>query len=251
MIPAEFEEVELSRDYTDYAKGGPMFETGMVGNTPGTQQRNINRQDAIREYEIQFEGANNWEIDQLEQFFVTKYGRAIGFRFYPARDRRFQGDLIGIGDGVETDFKLKRIYTGGSVTIERRIVKPVVNDLLLSVSNGSTDEYAGLSDGAGGWLMPSWSDIDFGGGVPLYIVTVDWNTGDVVFDVAPPNLAEIRAVGGDYNVPVFFESDKFESTDYSTFSDWSGVKLVEALPIVLGIVQNIDEQKSKNSFRQP
>lgn len=231
MISVEFQEVELSRYYTEFAKGGPVFETAIVGNPRGAHQRNINRQDFLGEWEIRFEGQDPSQIEELHDFFVTKWGRAIGFRFFAPRDNNFKNDLLGIANGVDKNFTLQRVYSGGTQTHTRRIVKPIADTLLITV-NG---EKCGVSDGAGGYKMAMYDDLDYGFDIPEYIVAVNETNGVITFNTAPPSGAEIRALRGEYNVPVCFDSDRFDPTDYTTFSDWESIKVVELLPIALGI----------------
>ena len=103
-ILATFEEEELNRLYTEKAEGGPSYETAVVVNPKAIQQRSVNRFDAVRPYVIDFGGMSQPDKLSLEEFFITKWGRAIGFRFYPPSDRNFQNDVIGIGTGAATVF---------------------------------------------------------------------------------------------------------------------------------------------------
>jgi uncharacterized protein (TIGR02217 family) len=199
-ILATFEEEELSRLYTDVATGGPVFETGIVGNGKATQQRTINRFDAVRTFEIQFGGLDQLEKLNLEEFFITKSGRAIGFRFYPPSDRNFINDVIGVGDASTTVFYFRRNYSSRSRFVSRRIVKPVKDTVVVTVNDVVTSG------------------------------TVNWDIGSITFAAAPAAGAIIRCQSGQYDLPVYFDVDGFSPTDYGPFADWNSIKITEILP---------------------
>src|SRR5687768_7775550 len=98
-ILAAFEEEELDRLYSDGAKSTIVYETGIVGNGKAVQQRSINRYDGLRAYDIAYGLMRPAQQEGLAEFFITKAGKAIGFRFYPPFDRTFDLDIFGIGDG--------------------------------------------------------------------------------------------------------------------------------------------------------
>lgn len=224
-IIAAFEEDELDRLYTDVAVGGPRFNTGIVRSPAGTSQRTINQYDALRSFEIQYGGLSQSEKLKLEEFFMLKWGRAIGFRFYPPSDRNFLNDIVGVGFASSTTFYMKRNYRSRSRFYSRRIVKPVKDTVVITV---------------GGYKVPIYPA---GGGTPVYPagsyptldnpVTVDWDTGTFTFDDAPPAGAVIRIAEGEYDIPVYFDVDEFTATDYGPFADWNSVRVVEILPAAI------------------
>lgn len=200
-IQAAFEEEELSRLYTEHAVGGPSYETGGVANGKAVEQLHINRYDAIRPFEIQFQLMSQQEKLLLEEFFITKWGQAIGFRFYPPSDRNFQNDVIGIGTGAATVFYMRRNYRSRSRFFARRIVKPVKDTVVVTV-DGST-------------VAPA---------------SVNWDEGVVTLSAAPAAGAIVRCASGQYNVPVRFALDDFQPTDHGPFANWESIKLREILP---------------------
>lgn len=208
-ITATFEEEELDRLYTEVAIGGPVYETGVVGNGQAIQQRHINRYDAIRTFEIQFGGLSQSKRNALEEFFVTKHGRAIGFRFYPPNDRNFQNDVIGIGNAVATVFYMKRNYRSRSRFVSRRIVKPVKDTVVITVD-----------------------------GTPVTPASTDWDQGAVTLSSAPAAGAIVRCESGQYDLPVFFDVDAFSVTDFGVFANWESIKVQEILPAQLAAAGN-------------
>jgi uncharacterized protein (TIGR02217 family) len=225
-ITATFEEEELSRLYTDVAVGGPIFETGVVGNGKATQQRTINRYDAVRSFEIQFGGLSGDEQLRLQEFFITKFGRAIGFRFYPPNDRTFQNDVIGVSDATADSFDmyLRRNYRSRSRFFSRRIVKPVKDTVVITV-----EDYVCQIDGV--YPDPSTFTRTYTSNTGGGNVHIDWDTGKVTFYVGPPAAGQIVRVGqGEYDLPVYFDVDQFNATDYGPFADWNSIRVTEILP---------------------
>ncbi len=222
-ILATFEDEELSRIYTEVAHTNIVYETGVVGNSKAVQQRTINRYDAIRTYDIQYGGMSPAEQLRLNEFFITKRGRAIGFRFYPPFDRQFANDIIGVGDGTTVDFYLKRNYRSRSNFVTRRILKPI--HPLVTI----------LIDGYKVIIADPDGDITPEGDFPIVDnpITVDWNQGKITFTTAPAIGAVVLVAQGEYDVPVYFDTDSFSASDYGPFADAESVRLVEILPAAL------------------
>lgn len=208
-ILASFEERELNRLYTNTATGGPAYDTARVGNPRGIEQRHINRYDAIRTYEIEFGGLSQIEKLDLEEFFITQHGPAVGFRFYAPSDRNFLSDVIGIGTGSNDTFYLRRNYRSRSRFISRRIVKPVKGTLVITVD-----------------------------GTPVTPASINWDEGIVVLSSDPAAGAIVRCESGQYNVPVYFDVDAFTPVDYGVFANWESIRLQEILPTQLSSVGN-------------
>lgn len=214
-----FDEVELNREYSEAFTWGPTYQTSILGNPLGVHQRNVNLYDAIRSGTLSFEGMNTDDMDALETFFIARGGMARGFRFFPATDHEFNADSLGTGDGVETVFPLYRTYQSGGQTIQRRICKP--NDVELT-----SIKYNGV---------PQAITYDAGGGAPAaghYSIQTD--DGTITFGTAPGAVA-IVIDGGEFDVPVCFNMDKMSSERNLTFSNWSGIEIIELLPSNLGI----------------
>lgn len=209
----EFAEVTLSPLFSDGARGGEIFRTSIIGNRYSITQRNIGTITPPRKWHLDFKHRSADELEELREFFNSKFGCGIGFRFHPPSDFEFRDDVIGVGTGSSITLPLKRTYTGGSQTMERRIVKPN-NQAIRIYYNGVFQVGMGLGDE----------------------YSIDTTTGELTISSSPPgNGVTVSVAGGDFCVPVVFDTDTFESTDMSTISDWSGVGLVEILPANLGI----------------
>jgi uncharacterized protein (TIGR02217 family) len=102
--------------------------------------------------------------------------------------------LLGVGDGVRTDFALVKLYGEQ----ERRITRPVPGSIRVSVDG---------VERAGGWTLA--------------------DKGMVSFAVAPAAGVEVRA-GFRFDVPVRFEEDRLQ-VSRATFlaGEAASVRLVE------------------------
>ncbi len=219
-INAVFEEEELSREYTEMARTQLIYDTAVVGNARSVQQRNINRYDALRGYTIDFSGMNTERKKNLYEFYLTKWGRAIGFRFYPPFDRDFDHDLIGVGDGTTTSFYLSRNYFSRGFFQQRRILKPI-HPLLTITENGEKAQ-----------IIDPFGTITPAGAFPVSSnpITVDWTIGKITFQAAPAAGALIYAESGQFNVPVYFDTDAFDDSDFGPFANAEGIRLIEIPP---------------------
>lgn len=209
IIP--FEEVELSRLFSESARGGEVFQTSIIGNRYSIHQRNVASINPPRKWSIDFHNRTAIELEVLRTFFNSKFGMGIGFRFRPPSDYQFNGDVIGTGTGSQTVFPLYRKYIGGSQTMSRRILKP--SNVALTVAYNGTPQSFTLGSN----------------------YTIQTAAGTITFASAPSNGTSISLTGGEYCVPVVFDMDTFESEDISTISNWQGVGLVELLAANLGL----------------
>jgi uncharacterized protein (TIGR02217 family) len=139
----------------------------------------------------------------LIAFFRARRGAAVAFRFEDPFDHSSNGmtgepgaadQLLGIGDGVRTEFALVKHYG----TQERRITRPLPASVRVAV---------GGEERASGWTLGA--------------------KGLVSFAAAPAAGAEVRA-GFRFDVPVRFAEDKL-SISRATFEagEVPSVPLVE------------------------
>ena len=191
--------IEIGRE----AMVAAAFSTHVVTTLSGHERRNSDWADARQSYDVGPGIRSNRELETLLTFFRARRGAAIGFRFTDPFDNssaKMAGgatatdQLLGIGDGVRTEFPLIKRYADSQ---ERRITRP----------------------------QP--------GSVSVAIDTVDvtgWSLGDmgvIIFDVAPLVGARVTA-GFRFDVPVRFAEDRLE-VSRATFGagDIPSVPLVE------------------------
>jgi uncharacterized protein (TIGR02217 family) len=149
----------------------------------GAEQRNSEWADARLRFDAGPGVRGEAELGELLSFFRARRGAAVGFRLEDPFDHSSNGmtgapgagdQLLGVGDGVRSEFPLVKDY-GGQV---RRITRPVAGTVLVSV--------AGVERVSGWTLEPK---------------------GVVAFEEAPAAGAQVRA-GFRFDVPVRFAEDR-------------------------------------------
>jgi uncharacterized protein (TIGR02217 family) len=181
----------------------PGFSTAIVETASGAEQRNADWADARMRFDAGPGVRREAELGELIAFFRARRGAAKAFRFRDPYDDSSNGmsgapgeadQLIGIGNGVRTDFALVKDYEGQ----ERRITRPVAGSVRISV---------GGVERLGGWTLA--------------------DKGVVSFAVAPGVGAEVRA-GFRFDVPVRFEEDRLQVSRATYLAgEVASVKLVE------------------------
>ena len=163
----------------------PGFSTAIVETAGGAEQRNADWADARMRYDAGPGVRSETELGELIAFFRARRGAASAFRFRDPFDDSSNGmigvpgaadQLLGVGDGVRTDFALVKDYDGQ----ERRITRPVAGSVQVSV--GGVEQVSGWT------LEPA---------------------GTVSFAVPPAEGDEVRA-GFRFDVPVRFAEDRLE-----------------------------------------
>ena len=198
-----FEDVRFPIAIGREASVEPAFSTAVVTTAAGVEQRNSEWADARLRFDAGPGVRGEAELHALIAFFRARRGAAIGFRFEDPFDHSSNamtgvpgpGDqLLGTGDGVRTEFALRKDYGGQ----ERRITRPVAGSVRVSV---------GGSERVSGWTL-----------APL---------GLVRFEAAPAAGAEVRA-GYLFDVPVRFAEDRL-SLSRATFEagEIASVPLIE------------------------
>jgi hypothetical protein len=119
---------------------------------------------------------------------------------------------------------LRRNYRSRSRFFSRRIVKPVKDTVVITV-----EDYVCQIDGV--YPDPSTFTRTYTSNTGGGNVHIDWDTGKVTFYVGPPAAGQIVRVGeGEYDLPVYFDVDQFNATDYGPFADWNSIRVTEILP---------------------
>lgn len=174
-----FTETRLNLGYDFGTVGGREFSTTIIVLGSGYEQRNSNWSEARGRWQIGDRLYDREELDYLINFFNAVRGAAIGFRFKDWSDHQGINELIGTGNGINTQFQLKKTYNIGNLFTQRNIKKPVANTTTVKV--------AGV-DQITGWAL-------------------DTTTGIITFN-SPPT-GNITA-SFDFDIPVRFEQDKFD-----------------------------------------
>lgn len=189
----DFHEVRFPDTISRGSSGGPRRRTDIVTLRSGYEERNSIWADSRREYDA---GLGIRDVDDLYavlEFFEARAGRLYGFRWKDWADYKTESpsssilsitQVIGTGDGTETQFQLSKSYVSGGVTYERIIKKPVMGTV--RIVHGSQV------------MLPNDPAINY-------------ETGVVTFNTAPAAGVVIRA-GFEFDVPVRFKDDYIDIT---------------------------------------
>lgn len=172
-----FTETRLNIGYDFGAVGGPQFETSAIIDGGGKESRVIGWSDPLGSWQLGDRNLKRSELDYFLAFHKSRKGSYQGFRFKDWSDYKID-QVIGTGNGSETQFPLFKTYTVGAYSVRRRITKPVSG---LKVFLDDVEQTSG--------------------------VTVSLETGIITFTSAPANGVEISVIG-QFDVPVRFEQDQ-------------------------------------------
>lgn len=194
-----FAEVQFPPDISYGSSGGPEYTTDLVITASGHEQRNVNWAQARLRYNVAKGVKNAAQLASLIAFFRARKGRAYGFRFKDWSDFKATGEVLGTGNGVQTQFQLVKRYLSGGVQETRTISKPVAGSV--QVFKNAVLQVSGVS--------------------------VNHDTGLVSLTPAPLNGVVVTA-DFEFDVPVRFDTDRLEATldSYGTHS-WNDIPLVE------------------------
>lgn len=203
-----FHEVRFPDDISRGARGGPERRTQIVELASGREERNASWADSRRRYDVSYGIRRADDLAAVVAFFEARLGRLYGFRFkdwadhrsgLPSRAPDARDQLLGIGDGVQRHFRLRKRYGTESLGWWRMIRKPVATTVRVAL--GEVEQFSG------------WS--------------VEATTGVVSFDTAPAPGAEVRA-GFAFDVPVRFDSDVMDVTlDLERLGSIASIPLIE------------------------
>ncbi|AGZ78959.1 hypothetical protein U370_03020 [Anaplasma marginale str. Dawn] len=160
--------------------GGPTFSTVISELGGGKEQRKVNWTHSRNRYNVAYNTASSDQCSALISFFYAHRGKALPFRFKDWSDYTATGQNIGVGDGKRLNFQLVKRYHAGQYSYVRKISRPVVGTVKVSLGEVS-QEY----------------ERDY---------SVDYNSGVVTFAVPPAHDAIIHA-DFEFDVLVRFDTD--------------------------------------------
>ena len=167
----------------------PEFSTSIAVTASGFERRNSLWSDARLRFDVGPGIRSETELGTLIAFFRARRGAARGFRLRDPSDFSSNGmtgtpgaadQLLGFGDGLSGSFPLVKRYGGGAEAQVRRITRPVVASVLVSIDGTPV---------ATGWTVRDHGVIEFAS--------------------APADGAIVRA-GFRFDVPVRFAEDKLD-----------------------------------------
>lgn len=182
-----FHDIRLPGFLEAFACSVPEFSTSAATSYSGREVRSSDRSHSLLKLFIKQARLSALEFNQFNSFFRARAGRRFSFRFHDKSDFIAIKSLIGIGDGVTKEFQLYKIYDDPISPYRRRITKPLKGKVSVYISNGQTQ------------------------------VNIDYLTGMIIFNTAPPAGERIFA-DFEFDVPVRFNTDQF---GYSFMPDGS------------------------------
>jgi uncharacterized protein (TIGR02217 family) len=183
-----FHEVRFPSNLSFGSVGGPERLTEVVTLANGHEERNSPWQNSRRRFDAGLGMRSLDDIDSLIAFFEARSGRLNGFRWkdwsdykscIPSQTPSFGDQEIGTGDGVQTVFRLTKIYRSGGHAYTREIHKPVAGTVRVGVAGAEVVE-----------------GTDY---------TLDLTTGEITFTAAPVGAV---TAGYEFDVPVRFDTDR-------------------------------------------
>lgn len=190
----EFHEIRFPATLSFGSVGGPERRTEVVALTNGFEERNTPWAHSRRRYDAGVSMRSLDDISLLIDFFEARRGQLYGFRWKdwsdfkscaPSTEPTFRDQRIGTGDGVKKTFQLIKTYQSGVNPYARPLTKPVEGSVLAGVS--VDEQVAGVH------------------------FDVDYATGAITFEDAPPRDVEVTA-GYEFDVPVRFDTDIIQTS---------------------------------------
>lgn len=189
-----FHEVRFPAALSFGSLGGPERRTEVVTLANGFEERNTPWAHSRRRYDAGVGMRSLEDIETMIAFFEARQGEMFGFRWKDWSDYRsclageqisFEDQIIGIGDGVRTEWQLTKTYRSGGHASERPLTKLVSGTVKLGFDS-----------------VPYKEGVDW---------TVDLNTGVVRFEEAPDDGVVITA-GYEFDVPVRFATGTIQTS---------------------------------------
>lgn len=188
-----FHEVRFPLRLALGTSGGPWRRTDIVSLSNGRESRNRRWKDARRRYDAGSGIRSVSDLYEVLAFFEARAGQLYGFRFTDPVDFQSCGpeetpssadQAIGVGDGLNRVFQLRKTYQDAGGATERVIAKPVAGTVVVEVD---------------GVVMAA---DDF---------SPDETTGAITFaTAATPAAGSIVRAGYRFDVPVRFDIDRIE-----------------------------------------
>jgi uncharacterized protein (TIGR02217 family) len=205
-----FHDIRFPANLSFGSVGGPERRTEIVTLANGFEERNSPWVHSRRRYDAGVGLRSLDDVETLIAFFEARAGQLHGFRWKDWSDHKScppgatpgpLDQLIGIGDGVSTVFKLQKTYVSGLQGYTRPIRKPVAGSVLVAVAED-----------------PKVEGLEF---------SVAGATGEVTFTL-PPDLGTRVTAGFEFDVPVRFDTDVIQ-TSVASFQagDVPNVPIVE------------------------
>lgn len=173
--------VRMPVDVERGVRGGPMFSTIVNRTDGGSLVTNQNWSYPLYRGQVGYGIQSKENLREVIKFFYARRGRLRGFLFRDWSDYQFDGETLGTGNGVATDFQLVRYYADSILPFTRPIKRPIESTLVIYDNGVAVSE-------------ANWSLV----------------TGGIIrFSVAPV-ATHIITVQGEFDVPCHFATDALD-----------------------------------------
>lgn len=189
-----FHEIRFPANLSFGSVGGPERRTEVVTLANGFEERNTPWAHSRRRYDAGLGMRSLDDVETLIAFFEARQGQMFGFRWKDWSDFKsgratgetgFGDQVIGVGDGVRTDFQLTKTYRSGDFSYVRPIAKPVMGTVRVGIEQDEMHEA-----------------VDF---------EVDEISGLISFATPPGDTMTVTA-GFEFDVPVRFDTDRIQTS---------------------------------------
>ena len=186
----DFHDIRFPPSLSFGSVGGPHRRTDVVTLANGFEERNTPWAHSRRVYDAGLGMRSIDDVQALTAFFEARFGQMYGFRWKDWADFKscraalgvaFDDQILGLGDGTQTDFQLQKVYQSGDHSYHRPIAKPVQGTVRVGIEQDELQE-----------------GIDF---------EIDLAIGMIRFASAPDSDLVISA-GFEFDVPVRFDTDR-------------------------------------------
>jgi uncharacterized protein (TIGR02217 family) len=155
------------------------FDTNIVKSKNNTEQRSPNLNFSMSSFRLSAPLKNKPEIEEIITLFKIVKGKLGGFRFKDWLDYKVENQIIGIGDGENCTFQIKKTYQLQSYFTMRDISKPAQGTVKVFLNYLECNH-----------LLQS----------------IDHTKGLVTF-ASPPSEGSIITVNCEFDIPVRFKDD--------------------------------------------
>lgn len=141
--------VAINNKFALDMKMGPVFQTTVIPLMGGYEDRNQDWQVALWRYDVSL---NNRPLTEIRAFMAHVLGRRGSANTFPLRDpldNTLTDENIGTGDGVTTEFQIKKIYADENRPYRRPLA--IVSSLVVKVAGVTQVEETDYEQ-QDGWL---------------------------------------------------------------------------------------------------
>ena len=174
------DQVRLPDSVERGASGGPTFATGIITSSSGRETRIQQWSSARMRWDVGYGIQTREDFQEVLAFYYARRGRFKGFRFKDFSDYAVDDERFATANGSATLFQLIKTYVDSVEDYVRTITLPVDGTIVITIDGTGEDA-----------------------------VNVNYETGEVTFDVAPSSGSVLRW-SGEFDVPVRFDTDDFE-----------------------------------------